>query len=399
MGPRLLAALVAVVAAIPVTARADGMYIPQPSALSLEMTAQRGVLLVGPDGLEIILQSGYLGAAEDFGWIVPLPSRPVVEEGSAELLDEIDRLTAPQFFNSRCFVPCPSPGGDADVDAGPDIDRPDDSVIEWEQGTVGELEYSIVSGTDGGALVSWLEDNGFVTVPGLEAMLSTYAAEEAFFFAARVMPGAELAGGVTPVRLALGPVVEPRFPMRITALSPVETVRVVLWVFASAPHVPRNYQYDVVEGRDYSVDSYLDELDRLFEARDHGGFVAQFSGRLDDWRLEMRGERMSMELRELVPFEPYVTRFVAELAPSAMVDDVAFEPVERLEVGNEFRIPCPNGVVYEQCEDDPELFGAGGGATCRVAGGDEQSDLAAAIVGLVLLGLTVGRALRGRRPR
>ena len=118
-----------------------------------------------------IRDSSYSGDAKAFAWVVPVPSEPKLELSSAELFQELERTTKPQYeFPGReaCFDPSDllwavfkgqlGAGGSAPEGARTGVDL-------RQQGSLGPYDYSVIAGDDATALVSWLRENGYRVVP------------------------------------------------------------------------------------------------------------------------------------------------------------------------------------------------------------------------------------------
>src|SRR3954471_1752974 len=101
--------VIAVVAAAAVTqatdARACGCFAQPSPATPVVQAGER--ILFAHEGDEVIayIQIKYQGAADQFGWIVPLPSIPKVEVGTDELFTILDNNTLPSYAltNTRQF--------------------------------------------------------------------------------------------------------------------------------------------------------------------------------------------------------------------------------------------------------------------------------------------------------
>ncbi len=78
--------------------RADGMLMTAPWYYVQE-TAQQAILRRDADtGLQTMAILPYFtGDANQFAWVVPLPSPPAVSEGNIELFGELDQMTRPQW--------------------------------------------------------------------------------------------------------------------------------------------------------------------------------------------------------------------------------------------------------------------------------------------------------------
>ena len=147
----LLATLAVCAAFAPVMARADGCFMPTDAAWrrqrerSLVLEPNQKALIFFANGKEqLIISPNYSGDASDFAWVVPVPSRPKVEILPGAPFHELARLVepAPPSFAGR-----PAPAAKSAARSG---------VTVIERKTVGDYDVSVLSATDGGALMRWL---------------------------------------------------------------------------------------------------------------------------------------------------------------------------------------------------------------------------------------------------
>src|SRR5262245_54167387 len=103
--PVVMASLAASLLALEPAARACGCFT-QPSPASPVLQAGERILF-SHDGENVVayIQIQYQGRADQFGWIVPLPSVPTVELGTDELFTKLGGATQPsyQLTSTRMF--------------------------------------------------------------------------------------------------------------------------------------------------------------------------------------------------------------------------------------------------------------------------------------------------------
>lgn len=131
--------------------------------------AQQALFEIGEASVTVTYRVRYLGDADDFAWIIPVPGEVAsVEEGSDELLDQLSTVTAP-------IVEWDAP--DAASDDGPSCGCQDmsldkagsdrgnftdsGSVEVLGEGFAGDYAYQVLSATGAGAMSGWLADNGY----------------------------------------------------------------------------------------------------------------------------------------------------------------------------------------------------------------------------------------------
>jgi hypothetical protein len=88
---------------LPLSALADGMIVPTIAfPAKIEMPGQQ-VLIHFTNGTErLVIETHFVGAGTNFAWIVPLPSKPVIEEASAGLFPTLDYILRPEIIH---YVP------------------------------------------------------------------------------------------------------------------------------------------------------------------------------------------------------------------------------------------------------------------------------------------------------
>ena len=116
-----------------------------------------------------IRQASFEGKAKDFGFIVPTPSQPQVEEADAAAFERLQRL-----------VPQPPAAGTDAVSAAPGGFR---GVEVLEQKRVGDYFVTVLRATDGATMLTWLKSNGYQSRPAMESWLDHYAKQQWYFAA------------------------------------------------------------------------------------------------------------------------------------------------------------------------------------------------------------------------
>src|SRR5882724_1158237 len=107
----IVTAAVAAVAAHATDARACGCFAQPSTATPVVQAGER--ILFAHEGDQVIayIQIKYQGAADQFGWLVPLPSVPTLEVGTDELFRTLDNTTAPQYRLTSVRQSCGGGGG------------------------------------------------------------------------------------------------------------------------------------------------------------------------------------------------------------------------------------------------------------------------------------------------
>lgn len=303
----LLLSMVAVAGwVIEPVARADGMVFRTPVAgavQKVEVGAQRGLIWRTPDALEVWIEPVYAWEGDDAGaWVIPLPALPEVKEGDPKVLDDLDALTAPTFV-SVCWEPdcsescgwfgCLGGGGKSgglDERTG-EVERQDPAVTVWSSGTVGALDYEVISATTGNGATAWLAANGYTVGESAAQALATLDTEGLFFFVARVEAPPEPGQSLAPVRFVFAHEVLPFYPVRLTsaALDADTHLDVTLWLISTVRLLPLGDEA-VLAGLDYpntpkpDPDTYETSIANKLSSLAKGGFVIEYAGVLSEAR-------------------------------------------------------------------------------------------------------------------
>src|SRR5580765_8727166 len=81
------------------SAFADGVFVWKKEKDINEPT-QKAIILYDQNRENLILQVKFEGAAEEFGWLIPVPGQPEVRKGSMEAFYELSQITQRHFWNS-----------------------------------------------------------------------------------------------------------------------------------------------------------------------------------------------------------------------------------------------------------------------------------------------------------
>jgi hypothetical protein len=235
--PHLRAVIVAtslgfIALAAATSVRADGVIVSRPLAADIREPQQKAFILLAEGVQDLVLSVRFEGATDDFGWLVPLPSRPEMQPGEGEIFEILSRMLQKPFVVGR--DPAPKSLGDGT--------RGGQVEVTWHD--VGIYDVALVASGDGRALQSWLDDHGFALPNDGQAVLDAYARKGWVIAAIRIDPQAEnettnddLANGVIQPIVFRFATDEPVFPLRISALGGHES-EVLLYVLSERPLRP-----------------------------------------------------------------------------------------------------------------------------------------------------------------
>jgi hypothetical protein len=119
-----------------------------------------------------IRRASFKSDAEDFGFLVPTPQKPELEESGDDAFPMLAKITAPEVIKkSRPSAGCGcsrSKGVEAASAQAPK------SVEVLEQKTVAGFHASVLEATSASALTAWLKEHGYAFSPEVEAWAKPY---------------------------------------------------------------------------------------------------------------------------------------------------------------------------------------------------------------------------------
>ena len=130
------------------------------------------------------------GAAEDFGFIVPSPSQPELDESGDEVFSVLKYITAP-------IVRTHSPGFGCSAPAASEMAK-DASVIVLEEKRVGGFDAVVLKADTAEVLVTWLSENDYTFSDAVADWARLYVENDWVFTALKIAkPKAETSEPVT----------------------------------------------------------------------------------------------------------------------------------------------------------------------------------------------------------
>jgi uncharacterized protein DUF2330 len=116
-----------------------------------------------------IRQASFKSEADDFGFLVPSPTQPELEESGNDAFATLKKLTAPEIKR----VPRPRSTDKKDDDKSPPKNGKD-FVKVLDQKLVAGFDAAVLETNSTAALVKWLKDNGYAFSPEVEAWAKPY---------------------------------------------------------------------------------------------------------------------------------------------------------------------------------------------------------------------------------
>ena len=193
----------------------------------------------GDGTITTLIEIQYVGNAEDFSWILPIPEAIGVDdlqvpEGGDLVFDELHAITDVQFL-----PPAPPDCANEVMETMATADMAAEGVDVFASGEVGPFGFDVIGSEDPDALIGWLRDNNYRVTPDMEPLLNVYVEDEMAFVAMRLLDG-ETAESIQPIEITY-PGTQPMIPLRLTAVAAMPNMPIWVWVFGDHQAVSTNF--------------------------------------------------------------------------------------------------------------------------------------------------------------
>jgi hypothetical protein len=336
-----------------------GCFSPPTIGMPSPVTGHRMAVAMSTSGTTLWDQIQYAGNPEDFVWVLPVTGTPMVEladNGFFEALTQVSTITMtaplpPQRFcpsSGGCGLGCasssysPASAGDAGT-----------AVIVHFEGVVGPYETATIGSTDPMALVTWLQDHGYLVPDAILPTIAHYVSLGSNFTVLRLAPTAGI-DRMQPVRVT-SPGLSLTFPLRMVAAGVQTTVDLELFVFAEGRMEAANFGNTEVDRDAITFDwttstfSYDDEFENaLFAGTEPGtAWVTEYAqpapiAELRAFR-SVSGGLAHTAMADVsvvtaaIP-EPYVTRLRTRLPPSELDRDLVLRASDGGDIGTSIAV-------------------------------------------------------------
>ncbi len=162
-----------------------------------------------------IRKASFQSAADDFGFIVPSPSQPELEESGNDAFPYLQRLTAPKVINVPRPVSLGCSARSLETGAMPGAANLHTVTVLQEKEVAG-FNAVVLEATSAQALVDWLKEHGYAFSPEVEAWAKPYVARGWKFTALKISknrPGPDKAVAASALRISFQ-TERPLFPYR-----------------------------------------------------------------------------------------------------------------------------------------------------------------------------------------
>jgi hypothetical protein len=280
-----------------------------------EQSAERLIFAVDPGKVTLYEQIHYTGSPANFAWVLPVPAVPTVATASVDLFRELDRQTAPRFYQPEA----PSCGG-----YGAGAPAPASGAVNvYSSGATGPYSYNVIGSNDPQALTNWLTGHHYKIPAESQAEMQPYIAAHMFFLAMRLQGNATIQD-MAPVKITYA-TSQPgvTIPLRMATPMEKENLQVLVWIFGQSRYIPQNYQslqldYSRLSSDLYKSNAYSSLVSQAVDKVGGHGFVTEYAQPTSNL------SPSDPELTALAKSYPYLTRMFTSIAPSQITLDPAF---------------------------------------------------------------------------
>ena len=274
-------------------AAACGCFAPPDPSVPIVQAGENIAFHMKDGKVTAHIQIAYNGPAEEFGWLLPLPSLPTMKVGTDELFVQLIGQTQPVYrlqaeYNGDCpFDPNRGLGSGSDS-AGGGSPPSSDSEGGGEgynplvvRDTVGPYDYAVLRADQKQPMFDWLDENGFFVPAGTDEVVDPYIRPGAYFLALKLIKGNEV-GDIQPV------VVEyesdlPMIPIVLTSVAADPDMPILVWVLGEHRAIPRNYFHTKINDAELDwlnfAQNYIEVVTRAVDEADgHHSFVTEYAG-------------------------------------------------------------------------------------------------------------------------
>jgi len=284
--PAILLFLLTALSLLPQASRACGGFFC--TTVPINQAGEQIVFHQQDNEITAMVRILYAGEAEDFSWVVPVPTTPAISLGSDTTFNELELSTRPQFNLQQegqvcekdrlAFAPT-APGS-----SGGAVDEADGGVTIEEQLIVGAFDIDIVSSDNPDDMALWLQDNNYLLTDRGRDLIEPYVTAGMKFVALKLRSG-EQTGSIQPLIMKYQSI-QPMVPIRLTAIAAQDDMGVLVWVVNNARAVPENYEHvipnysklDWYSGSFNAYNSYLSLITDAMNEAGGQGFATDYAG-------------------------------------------------------------------------------------------------------------------------
>ncbi len=337
---------------VPVVTACGGLFCQN---TPVDQQAERIIFTVNKNStITAYVQISYTGSAEDFSWVVPVPSVPQVDVAEIASFDELSNLTAPVFIPplmpSCAAIPVPmmamveSASGSGGVEV-------------LASGVAGPYAYDVVTSSEPMELITWLRKNKYRITEQMEPLIKVYTDEGLIFLAMKLQPN-EGAQDIQPVVMTYKGV-HPMIPLRLTAVAANPNMNVISWILGDKQAVPTNYAHPKIDNENLRYNfgtndgtNYLQVVDQTVDLYNGRAFITEYAGSSKTLAVTANDKLV----KQLLADYPYVTRVFGRISPEEMTIDPTFDLMDAPDVSNIHDLSKMDDKTFWSCPDTDQTI-------------------------------------------
>lgn len=291
----------------------------------------------------------YVGEAEDFSWVLPVPGIPELSTGSDIFFQALEPATRPQFILEIVGEACSdfgNPlGGLSFLGSPPEAaDSADDGVQVLQRSTVGPFDVLVVSSDDADAMAQWLEDNDFDLSDRGAELIEPYVTEGMNFVALKLQQNQGV-GDIRPLIMKYQ-AEHAMIPLRLTAVAAQDDMGVLVWMLGAGRAIPLNYLHVVpnytllnwFQGTNNAYATYQGLVTAAMNEAGGQGFATDFAGPLDEFTDQIPSREVFDALLDQLQAAESAREFYEQLIFSFVIPSNTMLEILRRQ------LPLPEGV-------------------------------------------------------
>ena len=345
---KIAAALLGTLLLAPAHALAcGGFFCNQATLEAIDQKKERILFTVnGDDTVTTVVEVSYEGESTGFSWVVPVSDVPTLDVVAPSTLRLLDMATSPTIIPPSIEYPEQDNedwwGDDDDDDdlASDDDDAADDDPVDVvDLPVVGPFDPEVVSSNDAGALIEWLNDNGYLITPEMEPFIAEYVASGTKFLCMKLAPDAGVED-IAPISMTY-PGTQPMIPLRLTAVGAEPDMQVLVFIAGEARYEPANVPAIPMPDSELRADprngdnNYFPLLSYKIDLAGGQGFATQYANGSADlasrannsWLNTSDEAEARLFVSELASEYAYVTRMLTRVNAEEMSVDPMFAPM------------------------------------------------------------------------
>jgi hypothetical protein len=271
-------------------ANACGCFAPPDPSVPIVQAGEQIVFAMSNGHVTAHIQIQYQGKADDFGWLLPLPSVPTMKLGVDELFVQLISATQPKYrlnqvTGDQCtFGKSGLRGPLAQNAAGGDTSAPSPLVL---QASIGPYNYAVLKADSMDAMFQWLTNNHYFIPTGTADVVGPYIHPGGYFLALQLKKGNDV-GDLQPVVVDYDSDL-PMIPIILSSVAANPNMGIQVWMLGDARAIPRNYRHTIIneEHIDWinAGQNYNDVIiNAVAEANGKHSFVTEFAGPTDSMK-------------------------------------------------------------------------------------------------------------------